>query len=300
MRLFKATIEPQGAFASTLRGDTLFGQICWMIRYTLGEDRLKMLLANYDHKPFLIVSDAFAAGYLPKPKLPASLLGEDQERKKINRKKIWVTPQMLKSWNFDDAKSEAQATGVKVSDTIQIHNSLNYLTSRTDKSGAFAPYGVQEYYPGKKDIYLLIDEEMISADEIRQIIITLGKYGYGKDASIGKGRFGLLTFEESKSLKKPHKAYMTLCASTLLGVEAKALYYEPFTRFGKHGAQRAYRNAFKRALLLADSAAVIIYDSAKSLEYIGHAIRGVSKAYPDTVHQGYAITLPLEGLIWED
>jgi CRISPR-associated protein Csm4 len=44
MKLYKTTITPTSNFATTLKGDTLFGQICWGIFYSLEEKRLKELL----------------------------------------------------------------------------------------------------------------------------------------------------------------------------------------------------------------------------------------------------------------
>ena len=70
MKLYKATMIPTSNFATKLKGDTLFGQICWAIRFSFGEERLKELISTYEKKPFLIVSDPFAkanyAEYLPK------------------------------------------------------------------------------------------------------------------------------------------------------------------------------------------------------------------------------------------
>ena len=76
MTLYKTTITPKSNFTTPLKGDTLFGQICWAIRYRLGEDRLNELLSDYDKKPFLIVSDGVAGGDLPKPSMPSHLWGE--------------------------------------------------------------------------------------------------------------------------------------------------------------------------------------------------------------------------------
>jgi len=82
MKLYKTTITPTSNFATTLKGDTLFGQICWGIFYSLEEKRLKELLKNYKENPFLVVSDGFREGYLPKPKMPSYLLKEDPEEKR--------------------------------------------------------------------------------------------------------------------------------------------------------------------------------------------------------------------------
>ncbi len=58
MKLYKVPIEPTSQFATKLKGDTLFGQICWAIFYKFGKERLTYLLETYrDNRPFLIVSE---------------------------------------------------------------------------------------------------------------------------------------------------------------------------------------------------------------------------------------------------
>jgi CRISPR-associated protein Csm4 len=71
MPTFRARITPRSAFGTPLLGDTLFGQLCWAIRNRQGEARLTALLEAYtDGHPFLVVSDAMPAGYVPRPSLP--------------------------------------------------------------------------------------------------------------------------------------------------------------------------------------------------------------------------------------
>ncbi len=45
---------------------------------------------------------------------------------------------------------------------------------------------------------------------------------------------------------------MTLSPFSPKGLNIKNIYYEPFTRFGKFGANRAYKNAFKKPMVLAE------------------------------------------------
>ena len=124
MRLYKTTITPISSFATPLKGDTLFGQICWAIRYIYKEDRLNSLLQNYDTEPFLIVSDGFASGYLPKPTLPSALLNESLKDKKINRKKIWLNPSDLQAGNFQNAQKSSDIE-YNFTKSISVKNSIN-------------------------------------------------------------------------------------------------------------------------------------------------------------------------------
>ncbi|BCD68478.1 hypothetical protein [Nitratiruptor sp. YY09-18] len=280
--LYKATIKPLTNFATPLKGDTLFGQICWHIAYR-DENRLKKLLENYDKNPFLICSDGFQSGFLPKPKLPSFMLGEDMEKKKENRKKVWVTLKDLQNAQYENAIKDSSKELVDV-----VRNSINYLKFTTD-SGAFAPYGVQEISYNRLDLYFLTDKSF--AKDLEIILNEIGAVGFGKDATIGKGRFTVESFE-TVNFDFQSKYFMTLSPAYITGQEAKNIFYEIFNRFGKLGGDRARTNPFKKPLILADTAAVIEFEKETTKKYMGKAIKKIS-TFEDIVHQGYAITIPI-------
>lgn len=294
MRLYKVTITPTAHFATTLRGDTLFGQMCWAIKYTQGEGKLKELLKSYSKAPFLIVSDAFPQGYLPKPKMPSDLLQEDKTQKKENRKKIWLTPTDLSNGLYTEAKTDQEISNSDKKD-VTIHNALNYKTFMTGES--FDPHGLTLLALGAKDIYFLLDETELKLEEFKEALSLVSQMGYGKKSTIGKGRFEYKE-EDIKPIEVDSSAttFMTLSPFSPKGLICKNIYYEPFTRFGKFGADRAHKSAFKKPLLLADVASVVEFDTPQSYQYMGRAIFGVSDTHKDAVHQGYSIVLPLKGL----
>ena len=121
---------------------------------------------------------------------------------------------------------------------------------------------------------------------------VVSKSGYGKRASIGKGAFEYRAFEKV-SVKKNSNAFMTLSPVVIDDENLKEFYYEPFTRFGKHGGGLASTNPFKSPLLMADSGSVVIYDEICEKEYIGKAISGHS-TNANTVHRGYSILIATE------
>lgn len=294
MKLYKTTITPESNFATTLKGDTLFGQLCWAIRYALGEERLEALLQSYSDRPFLVISDAFPEGYLPKPKMPSALLGEDSDLKKENRKKIWLTLPELQNGDFAKAQSDEE---IQNSDEniVTIRNSINYKTFTTDDTGIFTPYGEQEFSLGKKDIYFLLDESQLRLEELQKSFKQLSQSGYGKDTTIGKGRFGFEDFKEVP-LDNSSTTYLTLSPFSPAGMDVENIYYEPFTRFGKFGGNRAFKNAFKKPILMADTASVAHFKETKTLQYIGKAITKISDRHADAVHQGYSIVIPIRTL----
>jgi len=290
MKLYKTTLIPSSNFSTKLKGDTLFGQICWAIRFNFGEEQLKKLLSTYDEKPFLIVSDPFAKDYLPKPTMPSIYLNEDATKKKENRKKIWLTLRELQNGKFDKAKTNEDVKNIDKNEVV-IRNAINYKTSTT--GDGFDPYAEDELNITPKDIYFLLDDDF-SLDTLQNSLELVSQMGYGKDTTIGKGRFTFTLLEE-QSISYEGTTFMALSPFTPKGIKCKNLFYEPFTRFGKTGASRANTNAFKKPLLLADSGAVIDYETKQYLQYIGSAIKNIS-TYKDIVHQGYSIVLPIKEL----
>ncbi len=289
MRLYKTTITPTSNFATPLKGDTLFGQMCWAIVFASNKDKLEALLSDYETNPFLIVSDPFAVGYLPKPTAPSIHLNEDISLKKENRKKIWLTLEQLINGQFNNAKSDKDAVNQDENETV-IRNSINYKTSTTGSDG-FDPYGEIEFSFSKKDIYFLIGDNF-TTDDLTRTLQIVSEMGYGKDATIGKGRFRFSALEKI-DLNTNSTTYMALSPFTPNDLQCKDIFYEPFTRFGKIGASRVSTNPFKKPIVLADSGAVIQFQETQNIQYLGKAIKNIS-TYKDVVHQGYSIVVPIK------
>ena len=301
MKCYKSTLKPLSAFGTPLKGDTLWGHLCWMIRYRYGNDRLETLLMHYrEGTPFLIVSDAFYDGYLPKPKMPSVCLGEETTEKKENRKRVWLTPEDLQDARYGHAKKESEVTREADRTEVVVKNSINYETFGTGE-GAFAPYGSQEhFFNTPKNIYFLLDETQLSYEELTELLQLFSEHGYGKDISTGKGRFEI-TKPELVSWKNESRAYMTLSPAAIEAhTSIEQVYYEPFVRFGKFGGNLAKPNPFKRPLLMMETGSVIVYRDIQLRHFAGRSIDGlVSRTDPNdergkSLHQGYAILFPIK------
>lgn len=92
MNKYKIQISLLSAVLTPFHSDTLWGHICWAIRYLDGEGELEKFLQCYsDDKPPLIISSAFPQGYLPFPVLPPM----DKETMKELSKKYWGEYQIV-------------------------------------------------------------------------------------------------------------------------------------------------------------------------------------------------------------
>jgi CRISPR-associated protein Csm4 len=312
MQSFCVTLTPLSAFATPMKGDTLFGQLCWAIRNRLGETHLNRCLKGYiQNQPFAVISDAFPEGYVPLPKLPSNYYRpiEGEDRKAI-KKRCWLPMNAIgkpvSNWLESAMLPASIAAGYTAGNQVyanlsekhpQPHNTINRNTNTTGKNG-FAPYSVEQewFLPGLRwTVYVLLDSERLSPEYCEQCLQDIGSIGFGRDASIGLGKFKVEAFQKtSLPAQNEANACLTLapCAPQGLGFDGRNSFYQLFTRFGRHGDVAVHQEGkpFKNPILLAQTGAVF---AAKSPEFgfIGQGLGGdgeLSKTLAATVHQGYA------------
>lgn len=306
----RAILRLRAPLGTPLVGDTLFGQLCHTCLELYGEATLDKLLEGYGNgRPWLVVSDGFPSGYLPRLTVPAALqaTSEDPNKRKEAKGKRWIPHDQI-------AQPLRQLLGAAVSDeeaygkqggpiqAVAFHNTLNRLTGTTG-TGEFAPYTQPQIFhqSGQRiDLWLVLDETRLPRADLRALLEYMGNLGYGRDASIGLGKFEIENMEEATLFRQLHpqaNACWTLapCAPQNQGFDANRSYWHVQTRFGRHGGTLALgANPFKRPLLLATTGAVLtpLHTPPKSL-FIGNGLTDVSTIHKKTVHQGYAPVLPV-------
>lgn len=305
MTAYRLRLTPRSAFGSPLMGDTLFGQLCWAIRNRHGEHRLTELLEGYTAGlPFAVVSDAFPADHLPRPTLPSHCFDLPAGDRKAVKKRAWLPVEKfgepVASW-LQHCLPPAELKGAVPDSHPQAHNTLN-RESGTTGSGEFAPYAMGQLWYGKEvrlDVYLIIDETRLSAADLQAALHDIGQIGFGRDASIGLGKF-ILENLESITLPAQAKAdaLLALAPSAPQGLDydPRRSFYQPFTRFGRHGDIGVHLQGgpFKAPVLLAQTGAVFSPVSVEARTFVGQGLGGdgsLSKTIAATVHQGYAPAL---------
>ena len=318
MKFYEITIRPLSAFGTTLKGDTLFGHFCWQAAYdaSLVEGGLEKALAQYHKKPFAVFGTACpviggkSSRYVFKrPDVPLAWLFpvnmEDREQRyrdmKENKKRKWMLLGRdlqidLRKATFvgDEDLAEHQSL---FHSFLQPHNTINRLSGTTG-TGAFAPYStVNEHYSPDTElvIFVWLDEELTQIESIRKGLEAIGRFGFGRDASTGLGRFEVLSSEVSE-LPRVADANAAYTLAPCVPETYDQAYFTPFIRYGKHGDRMATsRNPFKNPVIMADEGAVFVPDDAGFFDkpYMGTAVTGVSKAQTNAVTQGYAPYLPL-------
>ncbi|BCX88937.1 CRISPR-associated protein Csm4 [Methylomarinovum tepidoasis] len=286
------------------------------------------LLEGYtEGRPFAVVSDAFPAGFLPRPALPLHHFGEvDAAERKQVKKNRWIAGadfgRPVADWlalaksdrelvehfaaeacRRRTTRSPADGGSDLIATRAQPHNTIHRLTGTT-ASGEFAPYAMTQYWHCrgmKLAVYLAHDPGRIAVDDLTTLLRDIGQTGFGRDASIGLGKFEVDAVDGSPWPAQEHaNAWLTLapCAPQGLEWNPSGCWYQPFTRFGRHGDAAVHSGRpFKTPVLLADTGAVLTplhFDSGRC--FTGRGLGGdggLSKAIPQTVHQGYAPVLAI-------
>ncbi len=328
MQLYEITITADSLFGTPLVGDTLFGQLCWqfIMDTSLLQKEFAQVIAAYKEQPFCILSSAFpkvvlhgSAGYaIPRPALSlftGSGTADRRQRrifldrrKEMKRKKWLFVDQSLRpdfttdlllneadlaasAWPDGDGTTRYYKSFHKAGE--EMHNSINRLTGTTGEG--FAPYStpVTSILPGAiLAVFALLDEEVCQPQALRTAFERIGAFGYGRDASSGKGRFAVCGIEKkvAPSTEGANACYALAPSVPEMGDVACA-WCTPLTRFGKHGGgAQLGAHPFKSPVVMADTGAVLVMRPERL--WLGQGITGVSKQIPATVVQGYAPCLP--------
>lgn len=313
MTVYRITLQPLTAFGTRPLGDTLFGQLCWTLRHRHGESRLQELLDGYtEGNPYAVLSDALPAGYLPRPQLPGVLYDEVPGLDRKAAKRLAWLPwerhaEPLREW-LRHCRPASEIAGAAPEAHPQPRNSLHRLTGTTGGEG-FAPYTATQHWYGGHDgqaatlaIHAVIDEDRLTAEELRQALEDMGRFGFGRDASIGLGKFEVLSVEPATlPAQTGADAWLTLapCAPQGLGLDPERSYYQTFTRFGRHGDIGVHLGSpFKTPVLLAQTGAVLAVGPGMTpptpeRPWLGQGLGGAGRltrnaALAGTVQQGYA------------
>lgn len=245
MQTYRLTPATLSALGTPLAGDTLFGQLCWTLRHQLGND-----------------ADCPAGGLHPRPALcrgvrcaaarPPALAQPSSSAWQAGRAATWsfkektlvaliqLARAALPKWRqLAQADSALGAT----LERAQPHNSINRQTGTTG-TGMFAPYTMGQTWlaPGSQfDVYVALDSARLSVAQLQAALTYIGQHSYGRDASIGLGKFALVgeatpaTWEPPSRLVRQRSAHAGLRATRTQVCPVRSHWHRSVTRFGRHG-----------------------------------------------------------------
>jgi CRISPR-associated protein Csm4 len=327
------TIDPLSYFGTPLKGDTLFGQVCWQVAYAseLVQGGLEHVLEAYPEEPFAIFSSAFPVfqkedgtynWLVPRPSIPENRLFETDagnrqqayETRKEKKEKKWLLLKEGTELHLPGATLLSDREAIRlvfpsldksldnfriITQNVQSHNTINRI-SNTTGTGMFSPYVIEQMFYAlglKLGFTVLVSTEFTDIERMTKAIQKIGSAGFGRDATIGAGRFRVENVRDIPiSSASPINALYTTAPCVPECSSWEKVYFTPFTRFGRHGDSAAVSgNPFKAPVIMADEGAVLfgtITDPSK-ISYVGKAVTGISSEIPATVAQGYAPVIPV-------
>lgn len=273
MKTFRVVIKIQSSFITPFHSDTIFGSLCWALRYLKGEDSLLSFLTEYQNsEPPLLVSNGFPLGFLPRPILPELNLVqfrnvlahksiEDLTEIEISNlikrlKKIKFIPEIFYR-NHQDGFSQEDVIKEYLNGKMEnypywqselyYHNSINRLTGKPVEEGGF--FFQEEYilHNPDKDLSIIADTnnnkiqlflkgDYFSQEELLSLFQFISFSGFGKNKSTGKGRLKIVDIDE---FTLPNaiipNAFIALSLFVPTEEDPAKGYYQSMVKYGKLG-----------------------------------------------------------------
>ena len=300
MKWFRAKFKLKGWVASAWQSDTLFGHLCWGMRYLHGEEELKDFLRLYDDgTPPLLVSNGFPGELLPNPIMPPLSiertlpLAEQREHfrhYKQARGSKYVTPAEFSRAINGEVIVPSPETKAEETVRITLKNQLNRLTNTTDEEHPL--YNFEEHYWPEITVYLKVSDDFV--DAAKKLFQYIADTGYGKRKSVGYGQIESVSFDTFEGFNQPQKAngFVTLSNFVPAANDPAMGCWNMIVKYGRMGEEWASEdNAFKKPLLMLEAGSTFL--DSPTRDYYGCLVRNLNPAYHQAVQYALALPVPM-------
>lgn len=300
MKWFRAEFKSKTWVASAWQSDTLFGHLCWGMRYLHGEDELKDFLRRYDDgTPQLLVSNGFPGELLPNPIMPPSTIERtlplEEQREKFRHYKQAKGSRYISLPEFSRAingEAVVPSPETKAGETVRItlKNQLNRLTSTTDEEHPL--YNFEERYWPEITVYLKVSDDFV--DMAKKLFQYIADTGYGKRKSVGYGQIESVSFDIFDGFNQPQKAngFVTLSNFVPAANDPIKGCWNMIVKYGRMGEEWASEdNAFKKPLLMLEAGSTFLDSPPR--DYYGCLVRNLNPVYDQAVQYAFALPVPM-------
>lgn len=322
MKTYRVRISLDSASLSAWQSDTIFGHLCWTVRYNEGEEALGQFLAPFlAGEPPLILSNGFPGDLLPRPVLPPSAppgLGMPK-RDQVAAMRRARRGKGIKYVDLDEFNAICRGERVPpkpkeagVESHTVLKNLINRLTGTTagreaEEAAGGNLYDLQEVFylerkglageriPVPVSIYLKVTDDSW-AERAQKLFNQMALTGFGAKKSVGYGQFEVENFEPFDGLAVPDGANGFVSLSNFVPARADPVdgHYEMLVKYGKLGEEFASNGAispFKFPLLMFVAGAT--FRDGNPRDFYGRMVRGVHPQDERIVQYGYAFAVPI-------
>jgi CRISPR-associated protein Csm4 len=322
-REYTIEIVVKSPLITSFQSDTLFGHICWAIRFLKWKEdnKLDEFLSCYDNQknPPLLISNGFPKGYLAKPIIPPvtqkeleDIFGKENRIEKSFRIKTIKRINLITKESFkllqqevitpsklfrvlDERYEEIMHLEKERQSIIVQHNTINRLKGKVE-AGLYSQE--ETFFNGDGssfEIYLVTD--YFTLEDLNRIFKYVSIEGFGRDKSMGKGQF---TFEIKEGMDIPNSpkpnAFITLSSYIPSENDPTRGYYSIIHKFGKlgglyaKGISEVYGNPFKIPLIMFSAGSTFFDKNYSQKQIYGSLLNDVHKN-KNIRHYGFAFPI---------
>lgn len=324
METYRVRLCLHSAVLSPWQADTLFGHLCWTVRYHQGEDALTDFLEPFKagDPPFLL-SNGFPGFLLPRPTpwpedAPPPGTPTAEQREQMRRAKGQRRVRYVQLEDFDRIRrGEKIAAGLDVEDTATriktrtiLKNQINRLTGTTSGPGEEGEEAGGNLFDQHETFFFTKDRKGAAGgeisvyvqirhsdwtDRVRTFFEKTAEAGFGAKKSTGYGKFTVEAFE-SFAFEEVEGAngFVTLSNFVPGAGDPTDGYYQLLLKYGKLGEEYAKledKSPFKFPLIMFEAGAVFRSNGAQPP--YGRLVGEIHPQDKKIVQYGYAFDAPV-------
>ena len=321
-KIYELKLKPTSSWITDLTADTIFGHLCWQIKYKFSDEVLEKFLKEMEQKPIFTISDVLPANRLPRPLTEYDSQNVDvwndtdnwlylKYKKKYNKEIVYIPedeldkfsnyePEKIKNIiNNKDFENENNKKWTYFSEKIENKNIVNRLAWTTLENGIYSQW-VNEFNENSRnkvvrilfktskqlDNYKILDEELNFFELLKNVF----EIWYWKKKSSWKWQFKVWKWKE-KNLGKENWNNILLLSSFIPSTDDPTDWnYKIFTKFPKLWEEFSleWQNFYKKPLVMIQTGATF---KNNNKWYVGKMIKDVDFIDKWIYHYAYGFTI---------
>ncbi len=291
MKSARFRLRPLAPWGTAWQADSLFGALSWELARTAGEAALSHVLQAFRKgPPPFVISDAFPADLLP---LPLSAAGAGSP----------AHPMLITREQFSGVRhGEAPAGDLPRQEWFRPVRSSHAMLPRD--GGAPVGFHSEESWwrdevpDGQRYLSLYVRCEAEWLESLAALLRSLGRSGFGRRATTGRGAFEVLGAAESCDWLEPlpfENAFVSLSHFVPDETDPADGWWDTLVKFPKLGSERGASSTPTKGRLILLRPGSCFRPMGRPRRWYGRMLPGLSPAFPDALHYGLAYAV---GIRW--
>ncbi len=322
-KIYELKLKPTSSWITDLTADTIFGHLCWQIKYKFSDEVLEKFLKEMEQKPIFTISDVLPANRLPRPLTEYDSQNVDvwndtdnwlylKYKKKYNKEIVYIPedeldkfsnyePEKIKNIiNNKDFENENNKKWTYFSEKIENKNIVNRLAWTTLENGIYSQW-VNEFNENSRnkvvrilfktskqlDNYKILDEELNFFELLKNVF----EIWYWKKKSSWKWQFKVWKWKEKNLWKENWNNILLLSLFIPSTDDPTEWNYKLFTKFPKLWEEFSleWQNFYKKPLVMIQAGST--FKKTNNNWYVWKMIKNVDFADKWIYHYAYGFTI---------